>query len=141
MTAAEIDHLAKQLKPVVKPGICALAFDGGEPIGFALALPDYNYALRHVNGRLFPVGLFKLLWHRRRIDTARTLTLGVRPSHRGRGLDALLITHITLEANRIGLWRGECSWILEDNMPMRRILERSGAVADKTYRIYEKTVT
>jgi GNAT superfamily N-acetyltransferase len=141
MTAEEIDHLARQLKPVVKPGICAIAFEGGEPIGFVLALPDYNIALRHVNGRLFPFGLFKLLWYRRGIDTVRTLTLGVKPSHRGRGLDALLITHINLEAGKAGLWRGECSWILEDNMPMRRILERSGAVADKTYRIFEKPLS
>jgi GNAT superfamily N-acetyltransferase len=141
MTAEEIDHLARQLKPVVKPGICAIAFEAGEPIGFALALPDYNIALRHVNGRLFPFGLFKLLWYRRGIDTVRTLTLGVKPSHRGRGLDALLITHINLEAVKTGLWRGECSWILEENTPMRRILERSGAVADKTYRIFEKPLS
>jgi hypothetical protein len=34
--------------------------------------------------------------------------------------------------------RGECSWILEDNMPMRHTLERFGAVQRKTYRVYEK---
>lgn len=139
MSGDEIAHMAKQLKPVVDPELVALAFAGDEPVGFVLALPDYNKALRHVNGRLFPLGIFKLLWHRRRLDTVRTLTLGVKPSHRGKGLDALLITHINLEGNRKGIWRGECSWILEDNEPMRRILERV-AVADKTYRIYEKSV-
>jgi GNAT superfamily N-acetyltransferase len=138
MTPAEIGHMAKQLKPVANPDICAIAEVNGEAVGFALALPDYNMALRHVNGRLFPLGIFKLLWHRRRIDTARTLTLGVTPGYRGRGLNALLITHINLAANRSGIWRGECSWILEDNWEMRRILEKSGAVADKTYRVYQK---
>jgi hypothetical protein len=110
-------------------------------VGFALGLPDYNMALRHVNGRLFPFGLFKLLWHRRRIDTARTITLGIKPGFRNRGLDAAMITHIYIEGNAAGIWRGECSWILEDNWDMRRGMERIGAVADKTYRIYEKPLT
>jgi GNAT superfamily N-acetyltransferase len=138
MTPAEVDHMAAQLRPIFNPGICAIAEVAGEAVGFALALPDYNMALRHVNGRLFPFGIFKLLWHRRRIDTARTITLGVKPGHRHRGLNALLITHINLEANDSGVWRSECSWILEDNWEMRRILERNGAVPDKTYRIFEK---
>jgi hypothetical protein len=30
------------------------------------------------------------------------------------------------------------SWILEDNLPMRRILERLGARAYKTYRVFGK---
>ena len=32
----------------------------------------------------------------------------------------------------------ELSWILEDNLPMRRVLERLGARTYKTYRIYGK---
>jgi hypothetical protein len=101
-------------------------------------LPDYNQALRHINGRLFPFGLLKLLWYRRKIDAARTLTLGVKPEQRGSGLDALLILHLFRVASVAGMPRGECSWILEDNMPMRHTLERFGAVLRKTYRVYEK---
>ncbi|CAN5632989.1 GNAT family N-acetyltransferase [soil metagenome] len=141
MNDAEIQYLARQLKPIVNPRICAIAEVDGEPVGFALGLPDFNMALRHVNGRLFPLGLIKLLWHRRNIDTARTLTLGVRPGFRNRGLDAALVAHINLEANAVGIWRSECSWILEDNWEMRRMLERVGGVADKTYRIYEKPLS
>jgi GNAT superfamily N-acetyltransferase len=141
MMPEEITHMAAQLKPVVNPRVCAIAEVYGSPVGFVLSLPDYNIALRHVNGRLFPLGIFKLLWYRRGIDTVRTITLGVVPEHRGRGLDALLIAHINLKAMEVGIWRGECSWILEDNVPMRRVLERNGAVADKTYRVYEKSLT
>jgi GNAT superfamily N-acetyltransferase len=141
MTGGEIDHMAKQLKPVVNPKLCVIAEIDGEPAGFALGLPDFNMALRHVNGRLFPLGLVKLLWHRRRINTARTITLGLRPGYRNRGLDAAMITHIYIQGNAAGMWRSECSWILEDNWDMRRGLERMGAVADKTYRIYEKPLS
>lgn len=141
LTGEEVVHAAAQLKPAVNPRICAIAYVAGAPAGFILSLPDYNIALRRMNGRLFPFGIFKLLWYRRRIDTVRTITLGLQPEHRGRGLEALLIAHINLEAMDFGFWHGECSWILEDNVPMRRVLERNGAVADKTYRVFEKPLT
>src|SRR5690606_6565782 len=138
MTEREIRFLAKQLKPVVHPDLCAIAEFRGEPVGFALGLPDYNQALRHVNGRLLPFGLLKFLWHRRRIDAARVLTLGIKPGHRHKGLDALLILHLWREGVRSGYSKGECSWILEDNWDMRRGLERIGATVYKTYRVFEK---
>jgi GNAT superfamily N-acetyltransferase len=141
MTDPEIAYMARQLKPVVNPDVCAIAEVEGEAVGFVLSLPDYNIALRHVSGRLFPFGILKLLWYRRRINALRTLTLGVTPGYRGRGLNALLITHINLAAAKSNLGRGECSWILEDNWEMRRILEKSGAIADKTYRVYEKPLS
>lgn len=138
MTGAELDYMARHLKPIVQPKLCAFAEVDGEPVGFALGLPDFNVALKHVNGRLLPFGIVKLLWHRRKIAQARTITLGLKPGYRGRGLDALLIAHLVIEAKKIGIWKGECSWILEDNWDMRRGLERVGAVPDKTYRLYEK---
>jgi GNAT superfamily N-acetyltransferase len=140
MTGAEVSHMAKQLRPVVNPKLCAIAEIDGEPAGFVLGLPDYNIALRHVNGRLFPTGLFKLLWYRRGIEAARTITLGLKPGYRNRGLDAMLIAHMFIEGNKVGIWQTECSWILEDNWDMRRGLERIGGVADKTYRLFEKTI-
>ena len=39
-----------------------------------------------------------------------------------------------------GTKRAELSWILEDNMPMRRMIEALGGVPYKTYRIYEKVL-
>jgi hypothetical protein len=50
MTDAEVDHMAKQLKPVVDPELALIGEMNGEPIGFALALPDVNQAIRHLNG-------------------------------------------------------------------------------------------
>jgi len=39
-----------------------------------------------------------------------------------------------------GTTKGEASWILEDNMPMRRMIETFGGKPYKTYRIYEKLI-
>jgi hypothetical protein len=138
MSAEEITHLAKQLRPVVDPRYCIIVHANGEPAGFGLALPDFNQALKHINGRLLPFGVLKLLWHKRKIRNARVLTLGVTPPFRGKGLDALLILELFRALNAGGIFSGECSWILEDNTGMRNALERIGAYPYKTWRVYEK---
>jgi GNAT superfamily N-acetyltransferase len=140
MTKEEVDDLARQLRMVGNPNLCLIAEAKGEAIGFALALPDYNQALRHLNGRLFPFGLFKLLWYQRKINAARVLTLGLKPGFRQMGIDAMLYLRLWQEAPKNGYPVVECSWILEDNWPMRRGLERMGARLYKTYRIYEKAL-
>jgi GNAT superfamily N-acetyltransferase len=138
LTDAEIAHMAKQLRPVINPRLCAIAEVAGEPVGFALSVPDYNQALRHLGGRLLPTGFLKLLWYRRSIDRARVITLGLRPGYRARGIDALMMHHVHTELLGVGIGQGECSWILEDNWEMRRSMERSGGTVYKTYRVFEK---
>ncbi len=39
-----------------------------------------------------------------------------------------------------GTRRAELSWILEDNLPMRRMIEGFGGRPYKTYRIYERAI-
>jgi GNAT superfamily N-acetyltransferase len=140
LTAAETAALAAQLRWVGDPNLCLLAEIQGEAVGFALALPDYNQVLRSLNGRLFPLGLCKLLWHKRKINGARVLTLGLKPGFRRSGIDAMLYLRLWEEAPRHGYPLVECSWILDDNWPMRRGLERMGARLYKTYRLYEKAL-
>jgi GNAT superfamily N-acetyltransferase len=138
MTDEEIDFLARQLRPVVVRELVAFAECGGEPIGFALALPDLNVALRtNPSGRLFP-GLLKVLWAARRLRRMRILLAGMRPEWRGKGVDALLYRHIWEAARAKGYAWAEAGWVLEDNHPMRNALVRMGFEVYKTYRLYER---
>ncbi|MEZ4647435.1 MAG: N-acetyltransferase [Candidatus Eisenbacteria bacterium] len=138
MTNAEIDHMAKELKPVVDPDLVAFAEKDGKTIGFALALPDLNQALRRANGKLWPFGLVKMILEMKKIRRIRVLTLGVLAEYRKLGADVLLYSHLYRRGTAKGYRAGEFSWILEDNVPMRRALEQIGASVYKTYRIYEQ---
>jgi hypothetical protein len=140
MTDPEIDHMADQLKQIVDPGLVRIAEKNGEPIGVALGLPDVNQALRHANGRLFPLGLLKILWHSRRIDLARFAVLGLLPEHRRSGVDVLLYHDLFAYGTSHGFHRGEFSWILEDNEAIVRPLRSMGAEVYKTYRLYRAAV-
>jgi GNAT superfamily N-acetyltransferase len=141
MTEAEMHHLARSLKPVVVPELVVFAYRGSRLVGFAIALPDFNQALRtNRSGRLFPLGLLRILWHQRGIRRTRVLTLGVLREFRKTGVDALMYEWIWRHGNARGYDWCESSWILETNTAMRNGLERMGFSVYKTYRVYDRAL-
>jgi GNAT superfamily N-acetyltransferase len=136
-TEEEIDHLAGQMKKILDPDIVLFAEIGDRPIGFSMALPDINQALKKINGRLFPFGLLKLLWHSRKIDSVRVLTMGVIPQYQNKGIAAMFNVEMFRNGVRKGYVRADLSWILEDNIVTIRALQRMGGTLYKKYRIYE----
>jgi GNAT superfamily N-acetyltransferase len=140
VTEEEFRATAKDLRPIVDPSIVLIAEKEGRPVAFSVTLPDYNPVLKKMKGRLLPVGFLYLLFGRKSIRRVRTLLLGVVAEHRLSGIEALLI-HDTFEKGLPKGYRaGEMSWILEDNVLMRRSIERMGAAIGKIYRIYEKAL-
>ncbi|MFN2431627.1 MAG: N-acetyltransferase family protein, partial [Gemmatimonadota bacterium] len=140
MTDAELEHMARKLKPVVDPDLVAFAEVDGQLAGFALGLPDLNRALKHANGRLWPFGWARILWHARKIDTFRVLTLGVLEPFRRTGAAEMMYLHLLRKGPPKGITKGEFSWILEDNAPMRAGLEKLGADLYKVYRLYDRPI-
>ena len=138
MSREEFDYMAASLRPILDPSLALVAEVKGEPVGFCMALPDYNVLFKRMGGRLFPRGIFYLLFGKSLIGRIRTVLLGVIEQYRRRGVDMLLLYHLFTKGMARGYVSGECSWILEDNVLMRRALDRMGAVPYKTYRIYEK---
>jgi GNAT superfamily N-acetyltransferase len=136
LTEPEIDHLAKQLKPIVIPDLVPFAVRGNQVVGFGVALPDLNVALKHnPSGRIW--GIPAILWHARKIRRARVLLLGTIPEFRARGIDALLYHWIWTKGAARNITWGEGSWILEDNAAMTHAAAALGFRPYKTYRIYD----
>ena len=142
MTEHEIDHLAKSMKPVLDPNLIFIAETAdGKPAGISLTLPDLHQALKWSGGgHMWPFGLLKFLWHKRKVNQMRLFIMGMKEQYRGRGIDALFYLLTAQEGLKRGYKREEGSWILETNDMMNRILERLGGIKYKTYRIYEKNL-
>jgi hypothetical protein len=68
------------------------------------------------------------------------LTLGVVKEWRGRGLETAMLIEGLKFGYSVGFTVSEASWILEDNIMMRRIIEAIGGRVYKRYRIYEKAL-
>lgn len=142
-TEAEFKHLAKGLKPFLDPKLGAIVEVDGQAVGFGILLPNLNEAIRDFRGSLLPFNWLKLILRLKRgLDSARVPLMGVRRSYAG-GLAGGLVPFLIMDSMRTraverAFKQIELSWILEDNLPMRRILESLGASAYKTYRVYEK---
>jgi GNAT superfamily N-acetyltransferase len=139
-TDAEMRQLARELRPVLDPGIILFAEVRGQLAGCAVALPDINQVLKRMNGALWPFGVLHFLRRRAIIDRARVLLLGVLPEYRRLGLYPVLIAELFTRGLSRGYRRAELSWTLEDNELVNAGIEAAGGRRHKTYRLYEKPV-
>jgi hypothetical protein len=145
MTREEFKHLAKDMKMILDPELVLIAEIKGEVAGFALTLPDINQAMRKVrDGKLFPTGIFKLLWNlkgpgrKKTVNRCRIITLGIKKAYRDAGIGPLLYTEYFKRGPAAGYPDGEASWILEDNLPMNKALVMMCGERTKVYRIYDR---
>ncbi len=144
-TEAEIAHMAKSLKMLIDPNCVAIVEMNGEAIGFGIALPNLNELIADFGGNLLPFNWIKLMYRLRRgARTARVPLMGIRRSCStsfAGGLAPFLVIDALRKGLRAkGVKQVELSWILEDNRPMRHVIEALGANPYKTYRVYEKTL-
>jgi hypothetical protein len=145
-TEAEIKTFGKNLKFLVTDGYVSIAELDGVPSAMAVTLPNINEWIEDLNGRLLPMGWAKLAY---RVMTSkhrsvRLPLMGVLKKYHGTPTGSLLAMNVieTVRSYHFanGITRGELSWILEDNHGMRSMIEASGALNYKTYRIYEKSL-
>ena len=143
MTDSELDFLAARLKPLLVDGLVWLAETAEEPVGFMLALPDFNEALKPLRGSLWTpkaLGLLPYVFGMKVPTSCRVVTLGVKDKYRNRGIEAVMLAECLATCLRLGFKDAEASWVLEDNVMMRRLLEPFGGRVYKTYRIYQRPV-
>jgi hypothetical protein len=146
-TNAEFEHLGKDLKLLAEEELVKIAEIEGHPQAFIVLLPNVNEVIRDLNGRLLPFGWLKLLWRLklRYPKSARIPLMGVRGRYQSSLLGAALAFGVIGAVQQSSIKRGvkdvELSWILEDNMGMRNIIESIGGRVYKTYRIYSRELT
>ncbi|MEO1373639.1 MAG: hypothetical protein AAFW70_04785 [Cyanobacteria bacterium J06635_10] len=139
-TLEEFMDEAKELQSLVDPDVFPVAEDNGKMVGFWMGLPDYNIALKQVNGKLNWLGILKFLWYRRQIDQGRVIVICSLPEYR-RKMVPLGLIYLGMQG---GIKKGkpyrraELSFVWEDNSPSRKLVEAAGGKIYKTYRIYEK---
>ncbi len=145
-TEAEMRHAARSMRPLIRPDFVWLGEVDGEIACMIVCLPNLNEAIAGLNGRVLPLGWAKLLWRLRvaGLKSGRVLLMGLRKRHHRSALGTVLLyglfDRLQTSMVRAGYERVELSWVLEDNLPIRRVIEDIGAQVYKTYRIYEKEI-
>lgn len=144
-TEAELDHAVKELKMIIREDFTYIAEIDGVPQAMMVTLPNINEIIRDLNGKLFPFGIFKLLWRLKikpSFKTLRVPLMGVRTEYQNSRLSGImsfgLFEACRQSAIKIGCEQAELSWVLEENTRLSKLLESIGCVKYKTYRLYQK---
>lgn len=137
----EIRAEVKKLIPLVKPSMVFIAeSEEGEPIGMAITLPDYNYVLKRMNGRLFPLGWLKFLYYQNKIDVARLFALMVIPEFHRKGVSATLYKYSYDALKAMGYRGGDGSSIHEFNVRIYNDALGSGGKVYRRFRVYQMKI-
>ena len=138
VTDEEARAMARDMRQIVHPRAILIAEEeeSGRPIGFAMSLPDVNQVLKGLNGRLLPLGIFKMLFKLPRLKQYRMWALGVIPEYQGKAIDTLLYRRLYEELFSPEL-RMEVNYVLEDNERMNNALLKLGVKPLRRYRAYE----
>jgi len=143
-TEEEFAELGNSLRLLLPDEFIQIAEIDGKPAAFMVGLPNLNEVLKELNGRLLPFGWLKLInrVRKRQIRSGRIPLMGVRKQYHNTPVGLALACLVIDAPRQAGLARGieevELSWILEDNMAMRHILDKIGCEQYKRYRIYQK---
>lgn len=136
---SEADEIAREFKKIIDPKIVLFAEVDGQSVGYILALPDINCLLKDMNGRLFPIGLLKLLTGMKKINRYRIWSLVILKPYQQKGVSALLFRRLNevLSPKKPYV---EANWVLEDNALMNNAMQQLNFDLVKKYRIYEKEI-
>ena len=145
-TEAEFADVGTSLRLFLPDDFIQIAEVDGEPASFIVLLPNLNEIFGDIGGKLLPFGWLRLIRRtmRREFRTGRVALMGVRRKYQGTPLGLALALQVCDAARdaavEYGMKAVEMSWILEDNKPMRSILEHLQSRIYKRYRLYEKTL-
>ena len=145
-TPDQIDHMAKDMKPLIDPDLFLIGEIDGDPAAFITMIPDINTAAHGLDGKLFPFGFAKFLYRLKvkGVKQGRIPLMGLRRhwhnKRQGLAIIAQMCETIFANARAKGYSHCELSWILETNASMIRICEQASAQKYKTYRMYEKQI-
>jgi hypothetical protein len=138
LTRGEVRELAASLKHLLVPELAVAVEAEGKTAGVVLCLPDFNPAIKEIDGRLFPFGFWKLLRAKDHIRRVRVVSINVVPEFQRWGLGIVLLGGLVPRLLSQGIQEVEFSWVSETNDLARMGLEKGGARITKRYRLYDR---
>jgi hypothetical protein len=140
-TEEEFRWIAKAVVRILEKDHAFFIYYRQEPVGVGFMLPDVNPLLKHLNGRFGPLGFFKFLLYRRKIDGVRGFMLGIKKEYHQMGLPIAALDYLFDLAKKNQRYRYlEFGWNLENNEKMNRGLLEGGLSIHNRYRIYQKAL-
>ncbi len=137
LTDGEITFLVDNILLVANPKLFKIIAHEQEVAGFLFAFPDVSRAIQQSGGRLFPMGLFRILLELRRTDWVAINGAGILPEFQGRGGNAVLYSEMEKTIREFGFAHADLTQVAESAIQMRRDLQNLGVRPYKNHRVYQ----
>src|SRR3990167_6560062 len=136
--ADEFIEIADEFKSLIDPEYWLIAESGGEAIGFIGGFPQYASVFRGLNGELKPHKLVTLPLRLRGIREGVLMIMGLMDEFKGRRIGTVLLSRVCEAMIGNGYEKVAGTWVLEDNLGSRRLVENLGGKVDLHLEMYSK---
>ncbi|MBT8263993.1 MAG: GTP cyclohydrolase [Muriicola sp.] len=109
-------------------------------VAFAIVMPSFSKALQQANGKLFPLGLFRLLQARKHSKDVTFYLIGVHPEYQNKGITAIIFNEYYLTFKERGIEMCYRTPELEENVAIRQIWKHFDPVIYKRRSTYKKNL-
>ena len=137
---AEKEEFASRYLPVLDPEFVKIAKSKNEFVGFAVALPDLTPGIIAARGKLFPLGILRILKEMKKSTKLMLMLGGVREDYRGKGIDVMMAMKLIESARKHNKKTIDSHLIMELNARMRAECERMNGKIVKRFRIFQKSL-
>lgn len=132
-------YIEKYLRFLRMDMVVVIADKEGKPIGFGVSMPSVSKAMQKARGKLFPFGLFHLLWSRRFSDTIELALIGVKKEWRSKGIHGLIFYETEKKIEKAGIRKIKINPMLEFNTNVLSLWKDYDHHIYKRRRTYRKT--
>ena len=117
LTPGVVKSMIDQYIPLVELDyICSVKDKDGKIIAFGALMPSIAKALKRSNGKLFPLGLYRLMRALKgKNDTLEMLFVGVEPEYQSQGVPAIIMNALVRNLIKNGVRFCETGPMLETN--------------------------
>lgn len=141
MQQHQAEAVIQQLLPVLDEDFVVFCFQGDEPAGFFINMPDINQIIRHLSGKFGILEKLRFLYmlKTRKINRLFGLAIGVTPEYQRKGVVVAMGVHAKkLSESRHEYKIYEMGWVGDFNPAMIHIYEQVGGAINKTMITYRK---
>lgn len=143
LSRKEMGYLASNLKMIIDPELSLIGEVNGVPVAVSITVTDINNSLIKMDGSLFPLGIFRLLWDlkiRRSIKRGRTMIVGIKQGYRKRGIGAVLCMDTYKVVRELGWDECRIGWTLSENNEADKAIAALGGKVVKSYGVFTKSI-
>lgn len=133
---AILEESLKKAEFIIDEEIIWFGYFNDKPIAFFILFPDVNQILKHINGKLHPVNMLKVLYYKltHEMTRMRAVVGGVHPTYQNSGVESAIFLQLYKVFVKKPWYKElELSWVGDFNPKMIAIYEAIGSKKAKTH--------